>query len=337
MKPDFTLCGVSRIFIARAAELLPALVEGERVVVVTDQAVEPHAAALLPEVARIVIGQGEAKKNLATVEAIHRQLIALGADRSTLLVAVGGGIVTDTAGFAASTYMRGIRFGFVSTTLLGQVDAAIGGKNGVNVDRYKNMAGTFRQPEFVLCDPSLLATLPEREFRAGLAEVVKSAIIGAEGLFEQLEQRSFAELRSNERLLSEVVRAAAGVKVRIVERDECEQGERRLLNLGHTPAHAVEKCSTVMNHGEAVAAGIALMCRVAVGAGWLEETVAARIEQLLQHLGFTLQAPVAVSQLLAEMGKDKKSAGEQIHLVVPRAIGRCEVVTMKKTALAELF
>ena len=273
MNPDFTVRNTSRVYVARAEELLPQRLCGEQVFVVTDEVVEALYPDLLPHYPHICIPYGEQHKTLTTVESIHRRLLALGADRKSFLLAVGGGIVTDTAGFAASTYMRGIRFGFLSTTLLGQVDASVGGKNGVNVDGYKNMAGTFTQPEFVVCDTTMLRTLPEREFRAGLAEVVKSAIIADPNLFERLEQTSFAQLRSDEALLEQVVRAAVGVKVAIVERDEREAGERRLLNLGHTLAHAIEKCSHAMNHGEAVAVGMRLVADCAVRGGWLDDAV----------------------------------------------------------------
>ena len=146
--------------------------------------------------------------------------------------------------------MRGLEFGFISTTLLGQVDASVGGKNGVNVDGYKNMVGTFRQPRFVICDVNLLRTLPVREFRSGLAEVVKSGIIADKELFEMLEKADFATFQRDTALLQQIVYRAISVKASIVERDECEAGDRRLLNLGHTLAHAIEKSSSKMNHGD---------------------------------------------------------------------------------------
>ena len=333
MHPDFVIRNNASIYLGSAEELLPSLLADERVVLVTDAAIQHHYPSLCDRFPTILIGQGEANKTLATVERIHRSLIELGADRHSFLLAVGGGIVTDVAGFAAATYMRGIDFGFVSTTLLGQVDASVGGKNGVNVGGYKNMAGTFTQPRFVVCDPTMLATLPEREFRAGLAEVVKAAVIGDIALFERLEESSFTELRTNTTLLSEVVRAAIGVKATIVERDERESGDRRLLNLGHTVAHAIEKCSSAMNHGEAVAVGMRFVADYAAQEGLLPPAERNRICGLLERLGFTLASPVAVDVLLAEMEKDKKSAGNHLHLIVPRTIGRCEVQFIDKEQL----
>ena len=337
MNPDFVIRNSAAIYLGSAEELLPSLLADERVVLVTDVAIQHHYPSLCDRYPTILIGQGEANKTLATVEQIHRSLLELGADRRSFLLAVGGGIVTDVAGFAAATYMRGIEFGFVSTTLLGQVDASVGGKNGVNVGGYKNMAGTFTQPRFVVCDPSMLATLPEREFRAGLAEVVKAAVIGDIALFERLEGSSFTELRTNTTLLCEVVRAAIGVKAAIVERDERESGDRRLLNLGHTVAHAIEKCSSAMNHGEAVAVGMRFVADFAVRNGLLSLAARNRICEVLERLGFALEPSVAVDLLLVEISKDKKSAGERLHLVVPRGIGRCETMPVEKERLKVLL
>jgi 3-dehydroquinate synthase len=237
--------------LARLSELLPT---GRRVVAITDPVVD----ALYGERIRahagdvIVVPGGEENKTFATVEAIHRRLIGMGADRRVFILAVGGGIVTDVAGFAASTYLRGVEFGFVATTLLSQVDASVGGKNGVNVGGFKNMAGVFNQPEFVLCDPEVLATLPPREFRAGLAEMIKAGIIADPVLFEILEARSPEDLLASPGILTGAIEAAIRVKAAIVEVDEREAGERRKLNLGHTVAHAIEHLTREYNHGEAV-------------------------------------------------------------------------------------
>ena len=337
MKPAFNLCNCSEVYIGSAAELLPGLLPKGRVVVVADSTIDRLYHALLAKHDAVLIGLGESVKTLQTVETIYRRFLELGVDRSTFVLAIGGGIVTDVAGFAASTFMRGVKFGFVSMTLLGQVDASIGGKNGVNVDGYKNMVGTFTQPQFVICDPALLRSLPEREFRAGLAEVVKAAVIADGGLFARLEQLSFEELRRDTSLLAGIIEAAIRVKVGIVERDEKESGERRKLNLGHTLAHAIEKCSSRMNHGEAVAVGTALMAGAAVRLGLLGEEERQRIEALLTRLGFTLTPPVEMKRLLKEVGKDKKSESGQLHVVLPVGIGACEVRTMTPIAFGALF
>lgn len=337
MKPAFLVRNSSRVYIGPVAEILPDLLPEGRVVVVSDGTIDRLYHPMLARYDAVLIGLGESVKTLQTVETLYRRFIELGVDRSTFVLAVGGGIVTDVAGFVASTYMRGLKFGFVSTTLLGQVDASVGGKNGVNVDGYKNMVGTFTQPQFVICDPALLRTLPDREFRAGLAEVVKAAIIADEGLFARIEQTSFEALRGDTALLAGIIESAIRIKADIVERDEREAGERRKLNLGHTLAHAIEKSSHRMNHGEAVAVGTALIAGAAVRLGLLREEERQRIVDLLARLGFELTPPVEMKRLLKEIGKDKKSEAGILHVVLPVAIGRCEVRNFSIEEFSALF
>jgi 3-dehydroquinate synthase len=253
------------------------------------------------------------------------------------VLGIGGGIVTDVAGFAAATFMRGLEFGFVSTSLLGQVDASVGGKNGVNVDGYKNMVGTFCQPKFVICDVAMLSSLNKREFRTGLAEMIKSGIIADVELFSMLEQCDMQSLQRNPELLTELVFRAIKVKADIVERDERETGDRRKLNLGHTLAHAIEKSSSKMNHGEAVAVGLAYIADAAQRGGLLSAEDKERIVSLLEKAGFVLTPPVEMRTLLKEVKKDKKSEGDSIFVVLPRAIGDCVVEKMPLEEFKALF
>ena len=337
MEPLFNVRSRSGIYIGPVKDILSGVLPEGRVVVVSDATIDRLYHPLLEKYDTVLIGLGESVKTLQTVETIYRRFIELGVDRSTFVLAVGGGIVTDVAGFAASTYMRGLKFGFVSTTLLGQVDASVGGKNGVNVDGYKNMAGTFTQPQFVICDPGLLRTLPDREFRAGLAEVVKAAIIADADLFGRIENTTFEALRTDTDLLTDAVSAAIRVKADIVERDEHESGDRRKLNLGHTLAHAIEKCSNRMNHGEAVAVGTALIAGAAVKLGVLSEADRDRIVHVLMQMGFDLTPPVDVKRLLKEVGKDKKNEEGILRIVLPVGIGDCEVRPMKIDDFAALY
>ena len=337
MEPLFNVRSRSGIYIGPVKDILSGVLPEGRVVVVSDATIDRLYHPLLEKYDTVLIGLGESVKTLQTVETIYRRFIELGVDRSTFVLAVGGGIVTDVAGFAASTYMRGLKFGFVSTTLLGQVDASVGGKNGVKVDGYKNMAGTFTQPQFVICDPGLLRTLPDREFRAGLAEVVKAAIIADADLFGRIENTTFEALRTDTDLLTDAVSAAIRVKADIVERDEHESGDRRKLNLGHTLAHAIEKCSNRMNHGEAVAVGTALIAGAAVKLGVLSEADRDRIVHVLMQLGFDLTPPVDVKRLLKEVGKDKKNEEGILRIVLPVGIGDCEVRPMKIDDFAALY
>ncbi len=337
VKSAFDLHDRSRIYIGAASELLAGLLPEGRTVAVADAAFLRAHGALLAPYETLEVSLDESTKTVASAEALCRRLLDRGVDRQTFLLVAGGGVTTDTAGFVASTYMRGLRFGFLSTTLLGQVDAAVGGKNGVNLDGYKNMIGTFSQPEFVLCDPGLLATLPPRELRAGLAELIKAAIIADADLFARLEAVDFETLTRDRDLLADAVSAAVRVKVDIVGRDERETGERRKLNLGHTLAHAIEKCSSAMNHGEAVAVGTDLIAGAAERMGLLSAADRARIAALLGRMGFDLRPPVAVGQLLREVARDKKREGDLLHIVLPAGIGDCTVRPMPVEAFAALF
>ena len=337
MEPTFNVRQQSGIYIGPTSDILPGVLPEGRVVVVSDATIDRLYHPMLAPYDTVLIGLGESIKTLQTVESIYRRFIELGVDRSTFVLGIGGGIVTDVTGFAAATYMRGLDFGFVSTTLLGQVDASVGGKNGVNVDGYKNMAGTFSQPRFVVCDPGMLRTLSDREFRTGLAEVVKAAVIADADLFTRIENVSFEALRADTDLLTDAISAAVRVKADIVERDEHETGNRRKLNLGHTLAHAIEKCSNRMNHGEAVAVGTALIADAAVKLGVLLPADRDRIVNVLEKLGFDLTPPVDVKRLLKEVGKDKKSEDGMLRIVLPVGIGDCEVRPMPIADFAALF
>lgn len=307
---------------------LQELLAGRRVIALCDRRV-----AELYELPfeKILADAGEEHKTLAAMENIVRQLIEMNAGRDTFLLGIGGGVACDIAGFVAATYMRGVGYGLVPTTLLAQADAAIGGKNGVNVDGYKNILGTFGEPEFVLCDVDFLHTLPPREFRSGLAEIVKTAIIGDEELFEMLESGDFS--------LQEVVRRAIAVKTAIVSRDRHENGERRLLNLGHTIGHAIEKIrsesETSYAHGEAVAIGIVAAAQMAVRSGMLAQADATRIENLLKSLGLPISTDIEPAALLAAMRADKKNYSDGIYYVLPTAIGSCTVRKMPLEVLYE--
>ena len=307
-----------------------------RTVVITDANIDRLYPNLVRRFEHIIVGQGEVCKSLQTVERVYRELMAMGADRSTFILGIGGGIVTDIAGYVAATYMRGVEFGFVSTTLLGQVDASIGGKNGVNVADYKNMVGTFRHPRFVIADVEMLRTLPKRELRAGMAEVVKSAIIADVELFERLERCGEVIYDSVEDM-QEAMFGAVAVKAHIVKEDEREGGIRRLLNLGHTLGHAIEKCTHEVNHGEAVAIGMSLVAHAAVRRGDLGEDVAERIDRVLMLLGLKLEMPVTMTEMLREVKYDKKKKNNTIRLIVPKRIGECAVVEMSFEELEQLF
>ena len=325
MEPIFNVRQQSEIYIGPTADILPGVLPGGRVVVVSDATIDRLYHPMLAPYDTVLIGLGESIKTLQTVESIYRRFIELGVDRSTFVLGIGGGIVTDVAGFAAATYMRGLDFGFVSTTLLGQVDASVGGKNGVNVDGYKNMAGTFTQPQFVICDPALLRTLPEREFRAGLAEIIKAGLIADRGLFELFENHPIDAFRNDQSLLNEAITRAIRVKADVVERDERESGERRKLNLGHTFAHAIEKCGNEFLHGEAVAIGTVMIARLSAHLGTATQDEADRVRRVFERMGLPIRTEIDFKRLVKALKHDKKKEADSVSFVLLRGIGDCEI------------
>jgi shikimate kinase / 3-dehydroquinate synthase len=286
---------------------------------------------------RIQLQPGEAHKNIQSVEAVWRAALAGGADRQATFVGFGGGVVTDMTGFAASTYMRGVSWLCVPTTLLAMVDASVGGKTGVDLDSAKNAVGAFWQPRAVLCDIDLLATESRRGFVSGLAEVVKTALIGDPELFTLLEQNTERVAAREPELCIELVRRSIRVKARIVSFDERERGLRATLNLGHTIGHALEAQAgyTGLTHGEAVSLGLVAALRLGEALGQTPQDLSQRTLELLRRLGLpvVLQAPAleAAAQLL---GHDKKRAGASVRFVFARELGRVETQPLALKDLA---
>jgi len=324
--------GESTLLIGETLDHLPVHVPGGTAVILTDAHVEKCCGDRFPPWPVITIGTGESVKTLDTAVDIYRRLLSLEADRSSFIVGIGGGVVCDLAGFVASTYLRGVRFGFVATTLLSQVDASVGGKNGVNLDGYKNIVGIFNQPEFVICDPALLTTLPRKEILSGLGEVVKHALIQDEPLFNYLEARFEAALRLDPTVVERMVHDSIRIKAAIVGRDERESGIRRKLNFGHTFGHAYEKV-TGITHGEAVSAGMMTAVALSVKRGLLGKADALRIETLLNHLSLPTALPVDRFRIWEALRKDKKRIGDALHVVLLTGIGRSVI---ERVSLADL-
>jgi 3-dehydroquinate synthase len=295
--------------------------------VITNETVGPlHAEPLLIslreagfEPTRIDIPDGEQFKTLDTVADLYDQLVAAKLDRRSPVIVLGGGVVGDVAGFAAASYLRGVPFVQIPTTLLAMVDASVGGKTGVDLPHGKNLVGAFKQPEMVVIDPDVLSTLPEVEFRAGLAEVVKHGIIDAPQLFAALEKRQYD--------LTWLLFEAISVKVRIVQEDPFEQGRRAVLNLGHTFGHAFEQLSHYeIRHGEGVAMGLACAAQLAARLGHCSGDVAERIISLLDQLNLPFDPPAYPSaDVWATMATDKKRQGNTLRFILPRAIGDVDI------------
>jgi 3-dehydroquinate synthase len=272
----------------------------------------------------VLFPDGERAKTLTTLEKVCRGLAGGRLDRRGVVVALGGGVVGDVAGFAAASYLRGVRLVQVPTTLVAQVDAAIGGKTGVNLPEGKNLVGAFYQPSLVLVDPLVLSTLSPREYRSGIYEVIKYAILGDRHLFEFLENRMALLLRQDRAALDWVLPRCISAKARIVGSDERESGPREALNLGHTFGHALESLTKYRRflHGEAVGWGLIAAARLAVAVGWFEPADAARVEALVHCAGPLPKLPViAPSRWLDAMRGDKKSRGGRVRFILPRRIG----------------
>ncbi len=297
------------------------------VIIITDETVKYHYETDFPSAEVITIPCGESFKTLATLEKIYRELVRLEADRQTFILGIGGGIVCDITGFAASTYMRGLRFGFVSTTLLSQVDASVGGKNGVNFDAYKNMVGLFCQPEFVICDTTLLNTLPPSEVSNGFAEIVKHALIADRAMFDFIESNWEKSLGLDHDVITRLVIDSVIIKGGVVEKDEKEAGERRKLNFGHTIGHALEKVEKT-SHGKAVSMGMVAAARFSEERGFLTSDDCEKITDLLDHLNLPTGYDTPSSLVAQAVRRDKKRSGLSLHFVFLSAIGRSRVETI---------
>jgi 3-dehydroquinate synthase len=290
---------------------------------------QPAFASLTAE-EPILIPDGERFKNLQTVGRIYDALIKARADRSSAVIAIGGGIIGDTAGFAAATYLRGVPVVQVPTTLLAQVDSAFGGKVGVNHAQGKNLIGAFHQPAVVGVDPALLSTLQRREFRAGMYEVIKYGVIASAPLFERVAATLKALFARDEQALLPVIRESVDIKLQIVAADPHEHGRRRILNFGHTTGHALEAVTKYrrFRHGEAVAYGMLVAAEIAVTRGTMPSADRDRLSTLITQMGpLPAVADIPVEELLEAIGHDKKVIAGTLHFVLPTAIGSCEVVT----------
>ncbi len=315
------------------SQYLPA---DTQTILLVEEHVEALYSAQLKSYTCITVPCGEENKVISTVERLVIQLLNIGADRSTFLVGIGGGITGDITGFTASIFMRGVGFGLVSTTLLSQLDASVGGKNGVNLQGYKNMLGTFNQPEFVICDQEMLKTLPEREFRAGLAELVKAALIADASLFTYIKQNRDRILSRDLILLEELIGRGVTIKAAIVRQDERETGERRKLNLGHTFAHAIEKHSS-LNHGEAVSVGLVIAASISQKLGLLTEQDVLEIKNLLALFNLPVETEIPKDLLLDAIQKDKKKQGDSIRYILMKGIGSVEVRKISFNDLSQLL
>lgn len=300
-------------------------------VLITDDLVFAAHKKLFKGWNTVVLKAGEEHKVQATLDSLFEGLLAMKADRTWTLVGVGGGVITDVTGYAASVYLRGVKFGFVPTTVLAMVDAAIGGKNGIDVGLYKNMIGTINQPQFLLYDVSLLKTLPLPEWRNGFAEIIKHAAILDAPMFKELEKHNVAFYQKNKAALQKLIQRNAMLKARVVKEDEFESGKRRLLNFGHTLGHAIEKQYELM-HGEAVAIGMAFAA--ALSARFLNFKAAEKVVKLVDHYGLPVTTAYDKQKVFDVLISDKKREGEHMNFILLEKVGKAVV---KKIPLPEIY
>jgi len=326
---------ISSIVIGESFRNASKYIPSGKAIVITDENIHKYYGHCFPPFPAIVIGLGESNKTMDTLAHIFDKLVEYEADRSTFILAIGGGIVCDVAGFAASIYMRGLRFGFVSTTLLSQVDASVGGKNGVNFQGYKNMLGVFNQPDFVIIDTDMLRTLDAREFRSGFAEIVKAGAIKDELLFSYIEEHYAEALQKKPEVLEKLIFDSVSIKSLVVEQDEKEKGERKKLNFGHTFAHAIER-NTGLLHGEAVSVGMVLAAQFSVKLGLLQQPESDRIAHILNRLQLPVHLRLNYSELIATMKKDKKREGDFLHMVLLNNIGNALIEKISFNQLEKL-
>ena len=313
---------------------LEKLVDKEHAVLITDEHIFSAQQKKFGGWNTIVINAGEQFKVQATVDSLIGQLIERGADRKTTLIGVGGGVVTDLTGYVAAIYMRGLSFGFVPSSILAMVDASVGGKNGIDVGVYKNMVGTIRQPQFLLFDYSLLKSLPKEEWINGFAEVIKHAAIKDAALFRELEKNKLSIYQRDKRALAKLIRRNVAIKSKVVEKDEFEKGDRRLLNFGHTLGHAIENLYE-LTHGQAVSIGM-------VAASMLSEqftpfTDTDRIIATLKRYGLPTLAEFDAKEVMNVLRKDKKKEKDTMNYVLLNRIGEGVVRPIPVVELEKLL
>lgn len=304
-------------------ELLEKIVSKDNAVIITDENVFGRSnSKKFKGWKTIVLKAGEEHKIQQTVDSIIDQLIDLGCDRKSFLIGVGGGVVTDITGYVAGVFMRGIQFGFVPTSILAMVDASIGGKNGIDVGVYKNIVGLIRQPSFLLYDYSLLKTLPKQEWINGFAEIIKHAAIKDAAMFKLLEQHTMSDFKQDSALLNKLIQRNALLKSKVVVDDEFENGDRKLLNFGHTFGHAIEN-TYQLPHGYAVAVGMVMACMISTPYKNFKDTK--RVVTLIKKYGLPVHQSYKAAAVIEVMKADKKKVRDVISYVLLEKVGKAVV------------
>ncbi len=317
-------------YLAYGISHLKEMADQRNTIIITDENIFNAHSKRFKNWSTIVLKPGEEFKVQETVDTVIDQLLDMGADRKTTLVGAGGGVVTDITGYIASIYMRGIRFGFVPTTLLAMVDASIGGKNGIDVGLYKNMVGVIRQPAFILHDMIFLNTLPQSEWENGFAEIIKHACIKDAAMFKELALNSFLTYQNRKKSICELVQRNAILKTKVVQQDEFERGDRKLLNFGHTLGHALEN-QYELSHGQAIAIGMTYACHLSEQLAGFTET--GRVVKLLEKYNLPTYASFNRKKAIDVLQKDKKKVRDEMNFVLLEKIGKGIVKKIPMTQL----
>lgn len=315
---------------------LEQIVSKQQTILITDKNVFEKNIARFSEWKTIVIQSGEEFKQQAVVDDIIQQLIAMEADRTTFIIGIGGGVVTDIAGYAAGIYMRGLKFAFIPTTILAMVDAAIGGKNGVDVGEYKNLVGLIRQPEFILFDYSLLKTLSASQWVNGFAEIVKHACIKDSLLFALLENEEIENFHSDKNKLAALIERNVHIKTRVVVEDEFEKGDRKLLNFGHTLGHAIENIYQ-LPHGHAVSIGIVAACTISEKVNNFSPAEKQRVIRVLEKYHLPTSIVFDRQKIWSLLKMDKKRVSNEMNFVLLNSIGSAKVTAIPLDHLQEMI
>lgn len=315
---------------------LEQIVSKATAILITDENIFNSQAAKFSGWKTIVIKPGEAYKQQAAVDFIFEQLIELEADRKSFIVGIGGGVVTDITGYAASVYMRGVKFGFVPTSILSMVDASIGGKNGVDVGIYKNLVGLIKQPEFLLFDYSLLKTLPQSHWINGFAEIIKHACIKDVQLFELLENETLEVFQTDRNKLGQLIERNVQIKTAVVLKDEFEQGDRRLLNFGHTLGHAIENNYELL-HGHAISIGMMAACTISEEINNFYSEQKERVKLLLEKYHLPTRLEIDHEKIWGILKMDKKRSGTEMNFVLLNQIGEAVVQPIPIVQLKDLI
>lgn len=310
----------SNILVGESYQNINKYLPNKKCILICDENIYHYYSDFINQFQHIVIGCGERNKNWSSVETIIDRLLEIGADRNSFLLGMGGGLVCDITGFVASIFMRGIEFGFISTSLLSQVDASVGGKNGINFGKLKNMIGIFNPPKFVICDPILLQTLPKREIRSGFGEIIKHAFIKDEKLFQFLKENRISLLNLDSKLIEDLVFWAVSIKAKVVEDDPFEKGERKKLNFGHTIGHAIENNSD-LTHGEAISVGMILATHLSQELSGLSNKDAIEIKNILTAFELPVVHQVSAETINKYLVKDKKKNLSSIDFILLKKIG----------------